>query len=292
MGARFTSAGSQRALYTGGAPNYNSLHSMFGWVKLATQSASMQMFNVAGSSAGADWEGLSYIFSGLQFSARMSVGGAATSEEWLTTPTNGVWYAIGLARRSGTVFDFYLGTDAASLTYIATETGSVGARGASARLSLGIIGASTNPLNGSLACVRFWDGVDLSEAEFKAEAGSYTPVKTAGLYAAYRLANGTDTNDVSGNGRNLVVTNGPLTDDDDPAVATLIPVAPTGTVDAGTWLNELGTNANLHLKVSDANPATYIQSPNPPAGALVKLDITDFTPGTGPITFNVTGEQV
>ena len=56
--------------------------------------------------------------------------------------------------------------------------------------------------NGSIAAVKIWT-VALTEAELQAEAATYAPVKTSGLWANYKFNAGPQTTDDSGNGKTL-----------------------------------------------------------------------------------------
>ncbi len=73
-------------------------------------------------------------------------------------------------------------------------------------------------LNGSVAAVKIWT-VALTDAELQAEAATYAPVKTSGLWAAYSFENGPQTNDESGNGRTLTAVGTPTTDASGPPIS-------------------------------------------------------------------------
>lgn len=76
----------------------------------------------------------------------------------------------------------------------------------------------------SLAHIRVWDAV-LNSTELWAERQSATLVRTANINCVFRLATGSDINDISGNGRNPSLMGDPLTTDDDPPVGSGLPSA-------------------------------------------------------------------
>jgi hypothetical protein len=83
--------------------------------------------------------------------------------------------------------------------------------------------------NGRGACVRLWATV-LTAGELPAERDSFTAVKTAGLYADYRLATASDLADHSGNGRDLTPGSTSVTTEDDPPLGTTVTDAGTATL--------------------------------------------------------------
>jgi hypothetical protein len=100
---------------------------------------------------------------------------------------------------------------------VSTLATDVTARGAAASIRLGVVGASTNPLDGDLTGVKAWNGVALTQAQMIAELSYHAPVIVANLWAVYKLPGHTDLTDSSGNGRHLSAVNGPLTTGTDPA---------------------------------------------------------------------------
>lgn len=84
---------------------------------------------------------------------------------------------------------------------------------------------SSEWFNGSLAHVRVWSAV-LTQSEIEAEWASTTPVRTAGLWAAWPLA--TDLTDTSGNGRTLTAGLTALTVEDDPPITASTDVTGAG----------------------------------------------------------------
>ena len=70
---------------------------------------------------------------------------------------------------------------------------------------------------GSIAAVKVWSAV-LTDAELQAEAATYAPVKTSGLWASYSFASGPQTTDDSGNGRTLTQAGAPTLDSSGPPI--------------------------------------------------------------------------
>lgn len=74
-----------------------------------------------------------------------------------------------------------------------------------------------NWFNGSIAAVKVWT-VALTDAELQAEAATYAPVKTSGLWANYKFNAGPQTTDDSGNGRTLTAAGTPTLDSSGPPI--------------------------------------------------------------------------
>lgn len=74
-----------------------------------------------------------------------------------------------------------------------------------------------DPWVGSLAAIKVWNAV-LTQTELTAEAAKYAPVRTAGLWGAYKFNNGPQTTDDSGNGRTLTQVGAPTLDASGPPI--------------------------------------------------------------------------
>ncbi len=133
------------------------------------------------------------------------------TETFTTGPTlaNDVWN-FGAYKRSNTAQKQYWGTEAGG----ALSTNSLATSRTPTNNMIDVyIGddAYTEGLNGEISYVRIWT-VELTDAEIDAEYYSAVPVKTANLWADYRLPNAAGAlTDSSGNGRTLTLT-GTVTD--------------------------------------------------------------------------------
>lgn len=119
--------------------------------------------------------------------------------------TVGTWYFIaGYSDcTGGTSRGYWAAATAAGLS-----TGSVGGNAAHNKTSQSMSFLADNLFNqrieGTVAAVKIWDGVLLSQAEFEAERWFYSPQRTANLHTWSPLIDtgGSTWNDYSGNGRN------------------------------------------------------------------------------------------
>jgi hypothetical protein len=142
-----------------------------------------------------------------------TIGG---SSSWPTQPlVNDNWAPIA-ATISGTLGTIWQ-PDGSGGTI--DTTAAIGGGAATAPTAFCIGGRSeidgTEWFNGRVAYWRIWDGL-LTEAEILQEWAHSNAVKTAGLFADYRLSNASDLNDYSGNGRHLVLGSTSPTDEISP----------------------------------------------------------------------------
>lgn len=109
----------------------------------------------------------------------------------------GTWYHVALVRNGASHILYVNGTQDASFNNDNSFTSAFFVFGSNATSSF---------INGSLEQARAWNAA-LSQSEIQAEMFSETVVRTANLWASWPLiSNG---NDVSGNGRNLIVLGSP-----------------------------------------------------------------------------------
>lgn len=131
------------------------------------------------------------------------VGQTGGSEVTLLSPYSiGTWapYAVVTKQGSGVLSnDGYYGATASAITLVG-NTSSADVADTAPALAIGGTGADNSGV--SVAYCRIWNA-ELTLAEIKAEFESATPVRTSGLYADYRFANGSLTTDSSGNGNTL-----------------------------------------------------------------------------------------
>jgi hypothetical protein len=128
---------------------------------------------------------------------------------------------MAMVRRSVTQIDFYWGASAAGITLAGSvpATQDVTARAASAGVRWGVVGAATNPLNGSIAGCKIWTR-ELSLSELQAEAAYFMPVSYVNIWAAYAYRDPYQVQDFTRQQKFPAITAGPLTagTDDPPGI--------------------------------------------------------------------------
>jgi hypothetical protein len=133
----------------------------------------------------------------------------------LGTMTVGTWYYLGVSVNGSTVNAISKVAGAGTFTTRPADT----VVQTSVKPNIIRIGNSvflTDYLRGSVAGVKIWTGVALTNAEMQAEAAQFAPVRTDGLYAFYRFKDAaTATQDSSGLGNHLTGGTG-ATDMTDP----------------------------------------------------------------------------
>lgn len=147
-----------------------------------------------------------------------TIGGSST---WPSQPlVNDNWVPIAatILGTSGTIWQ----PDGSGGTIQTTAAIGGGAANAPTALCLG--GRSetddTEWFNGRMAYWRIWDGVH-TEEEILQEWAYSNAVKTAGLFADYKLTNASDLVDYSGNGNDLVLGTTSPTDESSPDLPTV-----------------------------------------------------------------------
>lgn len=122
----------------------------------------------------------------------------------LFAATVGVWYFIAVSYTFGTANIYYAAATDVALTLNSSahmDTATI------TTLRLGESSFTGEWLNGSLAAVKIWDGVALTQAEVEAERWQYRPARFANLNSFYPLWDGGAVaeaqRDYSGNGNNL-----------------------------------------------------------------------------------------
>lgn len=135
----------------------------------------------------------------------------------LFAATVGVWYYIAVAYTFGTANIYYGAATDATLTLNSSahmDTATI------TTLRLGESAFTGEWLNGSIAAVKIWDGVQLSRAEVEAERWQYLPQRTANLNCFYPFLIGGAVagaqQDFSGAGNNLTGGTGSATADGPP----------------------------------------------------------------------------
>lgn len=117
-----------------------------------------------------------------------------------TNITIGTWYFFGVAI-SGASGRRTWRTDASST--FTTSTWSGGPPNTTmTRLRIGA-DSYHDWINGSVAALKIWNGVALSQTELEAEALTYPPTRTSGILAWYPFNNGPETTDYGPNGYTL-----------------------------------------------------------------------------------------
>jgi hypothetical protein len=202
----------------------------------------------------------------------------------------GTWYFLGLttiaASQANGVQIYYAAEGAPSLTQVtATFLGAYEYR------FHGVGGRSDNDgqfgafrLHGSAGHDRTWTDTTLTPAEMLAEFQSPTPVKTAGLWSAWPMADAaTAANDTSGNSRPLTATpgTGTITTTDGPFDGTTVEGSLAATLPALTA--NAGGTATVSGSLAGALPALT-------AGATGNVEASGSVGATLPIlTVSATG---
>jgi hypothetical protein len=74
--------------------------------------------------------------------------------------------------------------------------------------------------------------------------------------------------------------------------ASIVAVVPDATIAAGGWTDQDGGSAAIHLALADDDPNTWAQSPPNPQNATLKLGLSNFSPGGGPVGIEIHAQQV
>lgn len=221
MSVRFTSASTQNCVLNQ-ALDYNADYSALVWVKFATLAANQQIMNVAGATAGSDYDTMMYISATNNLACRVSIATVNDDVRTGSAPVVDTWYCLAMVRRSVTQLDFYWGTTPAGLTLVGQvpATSDVTARAASASMRWGTVGGTTNPLNASIYGSKWWSK-ELSLSELQSEAAYAMPVDSGSIYDVRPFEAPFQLQDYSRNRTLLpVVTNGPLTEGtDNPSIS-------------------------------------------------------------------------
>jgi len=155
------------------------------------------------SSSGVDAFGLQTDVDGVTWQIYSSSNGTSN----LFAATVGTWYFIAFAKgpNNGETVAYWAAANAASLS----TSGALNHNQATSisTLTYGESGFGGEWLNGTLAAVKIWAGVRLTQAEFERERFQYLPRRTQNLHAFYPFVNGgavaAARQDFSGNGNNL-----------------------------------------------------------------------------------------
>jgi hypothetical protein len=208
---RLTSA-SQQGLFRTTAPNYNAgPYTFAGWVYLTTVAADQNFAAINESLSAYDVIRFKQTEGTLNL---QTAGGSSTVDIFDgadAAMTSATWYYIAMVRHSSTVIKAYIGTTAANVALVHDGTGDTTGRAAADLISLGFVETgSVGPVNGRVEAWKLYTRA-LTEAELRTEAEYYEPQDTADIWAAWRLDDlTTGIQDVTGNGRDLTVLNGPL----------------------------------------------------------------------------------
>jgi hypothetical protein len=184
------------------------------WVKVVVD---RNAFSIAMSqdNAGGNYYFMGTNATGTQIIRDSTSGGAANPGVDMTV---GNWYYIGSVNDTGAGTDIFGAKPAGGAWTTAVLGSGVTATGPSDANTLHIGGDGFGDfLNGSVAAVKIWT-VALTDAELQAEAATYAPVKTSGLWASYSFRNGLQTTDDSGNGRTLTQVGTPVLDSAGPPI--------------------------------------------------------------------------
>jgi|SRR5262245_8034022 len=143
----------------------------------------------------------------------------ATGNSTLFAATVGVWYYIAAVKATGAGATVVYWAAADTLPLSSASSSHL----ESSTVSVLRIGASVNSgewLNGSIAALKVWDGVNLTQAEIERERFQYLPHRTTNLIAFYPLLEGGNTvgakQDFSGAGNVLSGGAGSVTTDGPP----------------------------------------------------------------------------
>jgi len=203
------------------------------------------------------------------------------------TAVANTWYFMALTRAAGTNnLKGYVArvTDAALLTASGTPTTPTTSQN---RLTIGH-SEWGDDCPATIAALKIWDGVALTQAEIEQERWYYTPQRTSGLYLWSPFNDQSDSafTDYSGNGRGwtesgtvvqIKVDGPPIAWGPSKRVRIFIPAATgdqTKTVaDAGVGEDAIGS-VGVSLSISDAGVGTDL-----PSGPAVSLGIADSGAG-------------
>lgn len=225
MAVRFDAAG-DRVTWTGTAPTPSSGLTITLWAYISVDRNDWSTMIRLHASGGATTTTNLATDSGGVLPCNFTAGGSSPGPQALPV---GDWGRVALTV-TGTTSTVYVALGAAGATQ--SQAGTVGSNAAvspNSGYTLGgrSSGDSSEWYNGRLAHVRLWNTV-LTQTEIEAEWASATPVRTANLFADYRLADATDLADHSGNGRTLSAGSSAVTTEDGPPITTTV----TGTVAA------------------------------------------------------------
>ena len=176
------------------------------WAKLAVD-RDFYSFVLASDNAGSNYVQFGADATGTHFYMSSNSGGGGSSYDFVV----GKWaFIAAVMDKSGTaplLFHAEAGTPTLSSSWIFT-------------LPAGFLDTNTfyigcdgfgSGWNGSIAAVKVWNAA-LTQVELQTEMSKYAPVRTANLWAAYKLNNGPQTTDDSGNGRTLTQVGTPILD--------------------------------------------------------------------------------
>jgi hypothetical protein len=219
MAVRFSEAG-DRVTWTGTAPTPSSGLTITSWVYVAVDRNDFSTLIRLHSSSGAVTNLNLATDSGGTMPCVFTAGGSSTGPQAL--PVAG-WARVAVTV-TGSTSTIFVALDAAGATQ--SQAGTVGAN-AGVSPDSGYTLGGRSPVDGSewfdgrLAHVRVWAAV-LTQTEIESEWASATPVRSAGLFAAYPLADATDLADHSGAGRHLAAGSTAVTTEDGPPIATTV----------------------------------------------------------------------
>lgn len=190
-------------------PNYNGEYTWMAWLRF-TDTGWSNLCHI--ETDGTNFDVLELNDTGIQFFLERQVAGASTSSSSANHNEN-QWYHVAMV---GTAADLKLYVDGA---LVLTEVRAVGARGAAVGMACGGLVGGGDPLDGRLACMKFWDGDALSADEIKQEMWTIRPNLTASGYAWWPCFPGAAERDqdYGDNGYDWT-QNGALTDEDPPPV--------------------------------------------------------------------------
>ena len=194
--------------------SHNAAYTWMAWIRLETDINNYgHFFHVGGAFAyDANTDSVGHDTDGVTLRTGCAGGGtnSFTTGSGLSV---GTWYHVALVRASTASLATYL--DGVSNI---TNTDNVSGRAAVANAFIGSY--NSLPMDGRIAHPKMWD-TNLSPAEIAAEMLSYTPVKTANLWAYLpcNTGGGAQGDDASGNGRHFTI-NGTITIEDDPVLPT------------------------------------------------------------------------
>jgi hypothetical protein len=213
-GAVRFSAGTMK--YSRSATGLGASFTITFWAKIVVDRNALSCF-VSQDNAGGNYYMISTLSDGTTL-RRDATGGASVSSA--VSMAVDVWFFVGCVNDTGAGQDIF-GWKIAGGSWATAVTGSgvtvTGPADANTLYFGGDGFGTTDFLNGSIAAVKVWN-VALTDAELQAEAATYAPVKTSGLWANYTFNAGPQTTDDSGNGRTLTQTGTPVLDSSGPPI--------------------------------------------------------------------------
>jgi hypothetical protein len=178
------------------------------WVKIAVDRNASTPF-IGQDNSGANYYFISTPPDGTTLRRDVTSGGSISSGVSMTV---GTWYYAATVNDTGAGVDIFGWKVAGGSWTTANPAAGLTVVGPADANTFYIAGDGFGGfLNGSIAAVKIWTAV-LTDAELQAEAATYAPVRTSGLFANYQFRNGPQTTDDSGNGRTLTQGGTPVLD--------------------------------------------------------------------------------